>query len=284
MGKRPRIDISGYWYHVAARGQRREDLFIKKADYHRYLEELELSLKRCEGKLGAFCLMSNHVHLLICLGDRPLGHIIQIAHSRYGRYFNKEYRKSGHVFQGRYKAKLILDDSYMTMAVSYIHQNPVRSGIVQRVQDYPWTSDMFYRYRKQPGKIGMYSVPGGMNPQRYKNLVDGREEMKLPEFQDFIGEEGMEEGIDRRKGGRGSGKYRERRGEKEIAERIIKMAEETGQSLETLRSQTRRRKIAEIRHRIMVRLYRENYPPAEIARQFNRTPASVFRALERYDK
>src|SRR3989339_1674989 len=126
MGRSPRIDLPGCWYHVTARGQRREPLFLDEWDYRRYLTEINAATCRCGGWLGAYCLMPNHVHLLIQRLDFSLAKLVQIAHTRYSSYFNMKHEKKGHVFQGRYGAKLVLNNKYLARLLIYIHRNPVR--------------------------------------------------------------------------------------------------------------------------------------------------------------
>ena len=92
----------------------------------------------------AFILMSNHVHLLIETSDTPLSKIMQSLHTSYTQYFNLKHNKSGHLFQGRYKAILCQKDSYLLQIVRYIHQNPLRAGIVTKLEDYQWSSHQAY--------------------------------------------------------------------------------------------------------------------------------------------
>lgn len=286
MSRQIRIDVQNYWYHVIARGQRREKLFYNKGDYERYLDDLNFALSRFKGKIGAFCLMPNHVHLLIYRGELPLSRIMQIAHTRYARYFNIANKKSGHVFQGRYKTKIILKDQYLAALIRYIHRNPVRAKIVKTVKEYSWSSDSYYRYEKPPAKIMINKVPdwcGSLSREKYIELVDKRERIIVPQFKDYIGEKGQECSLERRCSGRESGKYRERRGEGNISIRIRNIIKGKGVTLEELCRTSRSRKVSRIRQKLMVTLYRECYSPVDIARVLQKTPASVYRALERCD-
>ncbi len=88
--------------------------------------------------------MSNHTHLLIETSTKPLSKIIHSLHTSYTQYFNLKHKKSGHLFQGRYKAILCQKDSYLLQLVRYIHQNPLRAKIVEHLEDYKWSSHQIY--------------------------------------------------------------------------------------------------------------------------------------------
>lgn len=285
MARPVRIDVEDQWYHVVARGQRREKLFLDEVDFRQYLKELQNALKRRHGILGAFCLMTNHVHLLIHRSVFNLAGILQLAHSRYGRHFNRRHRKHGYVFQGRYKAYLVLDDRYLASLLRYIHRNPVAAGMVRRCEDYRWSSDGYYRKGRVMKEIDVKRVPGfegARGSDRYRKLVS-EEEMDLPPvFKTFVGQAGMERELDRRKRGRPASRWRERRGIPDIEVRTEELARRGGQRMEKLRLRSKARGLSRVRQEIMAKLYEEGYPPAEIARIFGRTPSAVLHAYERF--
>src|SRR3989339_1749504 len=136
MGRPLRIEEKGYWYHITARGQRQEKIFQDNSDYAKYLEILNNFRLRYNITVGAFCLMPNHVHLLLRCGEKGLSSFFLSAHTKYAKYFNKKYFKKGHVFQGRYHSKIVLSEKYLTALVRYIHGNPVRAGLVKPSEEY----------------------------------------------------------------------------------------------------------------------------------------------------
>jgi len=284
MPRPVRIDIEGYWYHVTARGQRQERIFIKHADYKRYLHELNRAISIYGGLLGAYCLMPNHSHLIIYRRESPLSRIIHMSHSRYGKYFNNKYGTVGHVFQGRYNAKIVLNDNYLNALIKYIHGNPVRAGIVTTASKYSWSTDVIYRGKYGNANIKVDKIPGYEGKagiKKYIRLMENMENPKVPVFKEYIGIEGEEQGIERRKEGREGGKYREKRGRSEVAIIIEYYAKKAGIDLKALRGVRCKRSVSKERSKLMVELYRQNYSPTDIARELNITPASVFRALER---
>jgi len=144
MSRKPRIDFPGALYHVIARGNQKQDIFLSESDYKTYIDFLSEYKTRFQFRLYAYALMRNHVHLLIEVGTTPLSRVMQSLQFRYSRYFNWKYKKVGHLFQGRYKAILCDKDSYLLELIRYIHLNPVRSELAKDPAQYPWTSHSIY--------------------------------------------------------------------------------------------------------------------------------------------
>lgn len=281
-----RVDVADSWYHVIARGQRRQKIFFSKEDRERYLKELEIGLRRYDGHVGAYCLMTNHVHLLIRRGRRPLGRIIQQVHGAYGRYLNRRHRLVGYVFQGRFKSYLILDDRYLAALVRYVHLNPVGAGICRRPEQYSWSSDAFYRGSRARELEGLVRVPGyeGVEGTRtYRQLISETEQEDFNRFEQYIGEQRELRAKDRRSRGKDSF-VKERRGYESLKDRVRKLMLNTSVGIEVLRSRRRTADISMLRQRIMAKLYDEGFPPVEIAGVFDKTPSAVIRAVERIPK
>jgi len=140
MARKPRIHFAGALYHVISRGNRRQVIFRDEGDYERYRRFLREYKKRYRVVFFAYALMPNHIHLLVEVRDVPLSRVMQALQFRYTRTFNVRYRKSGHLFQGRYKAILCERDAYLLELSAYLHLNPVRAGLVDDPMDYRWTS------------------------------------------------------------------------------------------------------------------------------------------------
>jgi REP element-mobilizing transposase RayT len=126
------------------RGNGGNDIFFSVADRSRFLLLLQEGIARYKHRVHAFCLMGNHVHLLIQVGSVPLSKIIQNLGFRYTRYVNQQRNAVGHLFQGRFKAILVDADSYLLELTRYIHLNPIRSGLCKTVDDYEWSSHHVY--------------------------------------------------------------------------------------------------------------------------------------------
>jgi putative transposase len=147
MARKPRIHAPAAIYHVILRGNARQDIFSDDKDRYRFYEILQKSGERYRHRIHAFCLMNNHVHLEIQVAEIPLSRIMQNISQRYTQWYNWRHNKSGHVFQGRFKAVMVDGDSYFLELAAYIHLNPVRAHVTDRPENYRWSS-----YRAYLGK------------------------------------------------------------------------------------------------------------------------------------
>ena len=150
MARALRITFPDAFYHVTSRGNERKDIFKDKGDKGKFLEYLESASQRYDAVIHAYCLMDNHYHLLL---ETPLGNLSQIMrhiNGAYTTYFNLRHSRSGHLFQGRYKAILVDIDEYAKELSRYIHLNPVRAKKVETPQEYDWSSYKFYIGRQKP--------------------------------------------------------------------------------------------------------------------------------------
>ena len=196
MARRPRLFAPGILYHVIVRGNYRQKTFLNGRDYEAYLERLARYRKRFGVTIYAYCLMSNHVHLLLETGSEPLSKFMQGLQQSYTQYFNRKHRKMGHLFQGRYKAIVCEKDEYLLTLVRYIHLNPIRAKLVQRLADYPYSGHPEYcgvRASEALETSRVLNMVGGRQSyQRFiqDGLRDGhREEYYAVKDQRFLGEE-----------------------------------------------------------------------------------------------
>ncbi|MEK7119742.1 MAG: transposase [Patescibacteria group bacterium] len=135
------------YYHVYNRGHNKQAIFLNHKDYARYLKRLKEYLGKHNVTLLAYCLMPNHVHLLLYQkGEEPIDRFMHRLHTAFTMYFNKKYERVGAVFQGRFKAKLIETDEYLLHVSRYIHINPIEilraqgRALSSQLETYPWSS------------------------------------------------------------------------------------------------------------------------------------------------
>lgn len=140
MSRPLRIEIAGGVYHVTARGDRREDVFFCDADRVFWLGLLGAVCRRFNWVCHAYCLMTNHWHLVIETPEGNLSQGVRQLNGVYTQYVNRTYRRVGHVYQGRYKAILIEKDCYLLEVARYVVLNPVRAGMVADAGEWPWSS------------------------------------------------------------------------------------------------------------------------------------------------
>ena len=144
MGRKRRIHFPTALYHVIVRGNARQDVFHSDEDRCHFLLLLQEATERFHVRVHSFCLMSNHIHLALQVGNIALSVFMQSISSRYTKWVNKNNDRIGHLFHGRYKAVLVDTDSYLLQLIAYIHLNPVRAGISDVAEDYVWSSHRAY--------------------------------------------------------------------------------------------------------------------------------------------
>ena len=140
MARLARIVVPDLPHHVTARGNRREPIFFQDGDQDIYCDMLAEQTRRHGVEVWAYCLMPNHVHLILCPSDEAgLGRALGAAHRRWANYVNARGRWTGHLFDGRF-GSVAMDERHLLAAVRYVSLNPVRARLVGRAEDWPWSS------------------------------------------------------------------------------------------------------------------------------------------------
>ena len=173
MARPYRLQGEGLLYHITSRGDDRKKIFISEYDFNKFLDYLSQAQSKYKFYLYAYCLISNHYHLLLETTQPNLSKVMQYVNTSYTIYYNKKRNKCGHVFQGRYKSILVEADTYFTELTRYIHLNPVRAKIVQTPDKYKWSSYNLYVNNKSSNLIDI---------QRVKQLLD----MHIKQYRYFI--------------------------------------------------------------------------------------------------
>ncbi|NQW92594.1 MAG: transposase [Polaromonas sp.] len=145
MARLPRLTLAGYPHHVIQRGNNRQAIFATVADHQHLLDLIEENAKKFEVDVHAYVLMTNHFHLLATpQTDTALPQLMQAVGRSYVRYFNDSQRRTGSLWEGRYRSTLIETDRYLLACMAYIDLNPVRAAMVAEPLDYAWSSHGFY--------------------------------------------------------------------------------------------------------------------------------------------
>lgn len=150
MPRSPRIHVTGGIYHAILRGNHREAIFHCPDDYQAFEAIVVGYLERYEARLHAYCWMPNHVHLAVQVGRAPLGRLMQAVASSYARRKQRSVPTTGHLFERRYRAKLVAADAYLLALVRYIHRNPVQAGLAGDPGEYAWSSHRAYLGHGRP--------------------------------------------------------------------------------------------------------------------------------------
>jgi len=189
MARALRIEYRGAFYHVTSRGNERKRIFFAKSDYRQFKAYLEEAGEKYGYLLHSYVLMSNHYHLLIETPKGDLGQLMHYINGSYTNYINRRKGRSGHLFQGRYKAILIDHDSYLLELSRYVHLNPVRAEMVKTPRDYPYSSYRSFVSKEKGEEIvhrdliwGMISKDGKDSAAQYRAFVENAidEELESP--------------------------------------------------------------------------------------------------------
>src|SRR3989338_4122940 len=167
-------------HHVIQRGNRRQKVFFEKQDREFYLQLLEDKAKKYHVKVWAYCLMDNHVHLIVVPDqEKSLAQAIGETHKEYTRMVNFREKWRGYLWEGRFKS-FIVDERYLYAAIRYVERNPVRARVVSRAEDYEWSSAKFRVTKKQNSLLSdFYLLQEIKNWSEYLRDDDREGDLKL---------------------------------------------------------------------------------------------------------
>ncbi|MGL4774659.1 MAG: transposase [Clostridium sp.] len=188
MGRKPRVWYEGAMYHITVRGNRKENIFIHYDDYIRYQQDIietqefykeeESNMETYE--ILSYCLMTNHVHILMKCNTMKPEYFMRRLNSSYARYFNRKYNYVGHLYQERYYCDIIKDTAQLLEVSRYIHLNPVKAGIEKMPENYRWSSyrDIINNTQREISikkDILLDYFCYGDKEAQYKEFVDSKE-------------------------------------------------------------------------------------------------------------
>jgi REP element-mobilizing transposase RayT len=186
IARAPRIEVENGIYHVVARGNECKAIYRDAADRERFLEILRLTAERYCWLALAYCLMSNHYHLLVETPKANLAKGMRQLNGVYAQSFNRRHGRNGHLFQGRYGARLLQADEHLLGVVRYIVRNPLRAGLCAGLDDWPWSSHAATIGERPPGFLAsarLLSFLGETPPSArasYLALVESEEKPPTP--------------------------------------------------------------------------------------------------------
>ena len=165
-------------YHIIIRGANRQEIFHDDEDCVRFLETLERYKKEAGIKVYGWCLMGNHIHLLLEEGKEEISKTMKRIGVSFVWYYNWKYKTTGHLFQDRFRSEKVEDDEYLLTVVRYIHQNPVKAGITKKAEDWKWSSCLgYYRETIYPSGLldseyllGIFSEDSQVAMARFKEF------------------------------------------------------------------------------------------------------------------
>lgn len=184
MGRPRREEYIGGIYHVIARGNNKEYIFKESIDKGYFIKQIKQTIAGMGYQVIGYVLMNNHYHIIIQTLDKKLQEIMHQINNKYSKYFNSKYMRVGHVFQGRYKAILVQDERYLIGLLRYVHQNPVQASISNSVEEYKWSSDLFYR-KNINGFVNIDIVLDMLSNDRIEAIVKYKQLMLEKDEEDY---------------------------------------------------------------------------------------------------
>jgi len=173
--KARQISESGI-YHIIMRGINKQLIFNEDEDSYRFLQTLKYYKDPSGYQLFAYCLMGNHIHLLLKVGAEPLQQVMRRICGKYVYWYNQKYERTGYLFQDRFKSEPVEDDRYFVTVLRYIHQNPLKARIVDEISKYRWSS--FNDYLRWDGN-------GLVDTDFALSIFNSNKEKALPAFVAF---------------------------------------------------------------------------------------------------
>lgn len=176
-------------YHIVLRGINRQDIFYDDDDFQQFLKTIEKKKSESQFELYGYCLMSNHVHILVCEKSDNISRIMSRIGTSYAWWYNRKYDRNGHVFQGRYGSECVEDDSYLLTVIRYIHNNPVKAKIVRAADDYRWSSiHAYYGGRECPVEL--------TEPEFILKIIHENRTEAIKRFREYMKQENDDDCLD----------------------------------------------------------------------------------------
>jgi len=282
MSRRRRVHIPGGYYHVTLRGNHRQDIFQDPADRSALDAIARGACERTGARVIAYCWMTNHIHLVVRVDLQPLGDLMQIIGSRYARYLQRRCGTTGHLFERRYHAVLLIRQEQLLHVVRYVHLNPVRAGMVAAPGDYPWSS-----HRRYVGVVdGPWLHPDAVLGPLAPGSIEARqvfarfcgEAVQTPEVMDiareFLAERVVDDVVS---------VANQRRPGRTVDEIVATVCHRAGVREEHLAEPGKSRILSRLRAEIAVTATLEGAATfTEIAQRFNRDLSSITKAATRW--
>lgn len=186
MPRQAREKSSSGVYHIMLRGINKQDIFYDEEDKLRCIETLNKYKNICSYKVYGYCLMSNHIHLLLREGKETISQTMKRIGVSYVYWYNMKYERVGHLFQDRYRSEKVEDDKYLLTVLRYIHHNPVRAGMVDELAQYKWSS--YSEYVRQESTL--------TDIEFVFELLSNNCNKRIEIFKEFMSEENMDKHLD----------------------------------------------------------------------------------------
>ena len=171
MPRKDRLQYPGY-YHIVNRGEERRKVFLHPDDYERFMELVASMLEEFGITMHAYCLMTNHYHLLLETHEENLSEAMKYLNSNYSMYFNRKYKRTGHLWQGRFLSYYLCDEMHVWSVVKYIERNPMQAGMVKAIDKYEYQSFFQWKHNEAHFNLLKDAIIFDMTLQEYDDYID----------------------------------------------------------------------------------------------------------------
>lgn len=323
MPRKPRLDVPGALHHIMVRGNNKANIFSDDQDRNKFLQRLGETVVEAKCSVYAWVLMSNHVHILFKSGKKGISSVMRKLLTWYAVYYNRKHKRTGHLFENRYKSILCEEDRYLLALIRYIHLNPVRAGMVQTVEEldrYPWSghsvvmgknecpwmdtdyvlhqfNDTKRKSRNTYRKFVVEGIPMGRSPELtggglirsrggWSNVVSARRRGQREEYDErILGSGDFVNEIFKEAEKKQIRQMKIRRSGRTINSIIEEECEKSKVSLNELQAGSRRKTVSDMRATIAKRSLDElGLSKAEIARHLGVNTSSITRTISKREK
>jgi len=285
MARKPRIHYPDAMYHVILRGNNQQNIFFCHSDRLLWESILITALDRYQARIHAYCWMSNHVHMIVQVAHEPLASTMRYTASQYSRKINLQRQHTGHLFERRHSAFLVQDDSYLKGLIRYIHNNPVRAGMVDDMDQYPWSSHLAYTGRLEKSWLETHAVlrifgtTKRVARQRYLAFMQSADQEDLSRYRNSSTEED-EPLEDPAQTPRNPAKQKPGMTPQTLESIILDHLQCSGLTGAMLTGPSRARNIARVRTDIAIEAIEKGIANiAELARRLNRSESAISQAI-----
>lgn len=286
MVRSPRIEYYGAIYHIIHRGNTKAFIFEDNQDKVFLLQILFEVKEIFDFVILSYVIMDNHYHFLIKTYNIPISKIMHRINTRYAKYYNKRYERTGSPFEGRYRGILVENESYLICLTRYIHNNPVDANICNHMSSYNWSSDIFYRMNLDSlvninELLDIFSEDRVRAIKRYKEVMDQVEDDSTlkEKFEDrnIIGTKKFEESI--------NSKYNESKGGKRTSlDDILRQECPRLEDYNLIREGSRKRYLTNFKCQYIKKAIDQGYSTGEIAESLNISVSGVNNLIKNKQK
>ncbi|SHJ86231.1 REP element-mobilizing transposase RayT [Dethiosulfatibacter aminovorans DSM 17477] len=276
MGRKPAVEFRGGVYHIVQRGNNREYIFRKKEDKVMLLEVF-LKYRDVYGyKILGYAIMDNHYHVIMKTDQVYISSVMHRINTEFAKTYNRIKKRTGHVYEKRYKGILVKDDSYLLSLLRYVHQNPVKARMCRTVSDYRWTSDSSYRRNKGDGLVSIDLILDMFAADRRRALA---EYARFMDEDDFESSEMFEDTAV-------IGDIKPLKVEKTLQENsresmdeLLKLVTASEKDFTKIKSASRSRRLTPLKIRYIEECLKRNYRMEEIGKNIGISQAAVSKLL-----